>query len=368
MNHSQTSALEFLGLQRDFISQHLDDWFLKEQVRYENIIPDMHYTFNRILRFSQSGKMIRGALVLLLSKIHSERINHQWDKNALQLAAAMELFQSFLLIHDDIMDRDPIRRGQPAVYMQFARDMEQNYKTNKENATRLGEALGICVGDIANFLGYEMISSSSLSTDLKAKLFSVVNYELTRVGLAQMQDVAWSGTRMSVPTTEAVLDMYINKTGRYTFTLPMILGAILGNATQEELTILYELGDLLGILFQIRDDEIGIFGDEKITGKPVGSDIEEGKKTIFLSELFSRCSEKEYKQLMETLNKSPMDKQQVNDIIELMKTKGVLEFVQDQKLVYKQKVASSIDQLESISPMVRDLLFSLADYCLQRTN
>jgi geranylgeranyl diphosphate synthase type I len=368
MHQNQTSALDFLSRQREFISRHLNNWFTHEQARYEKIIPDMHYSFKRVLGFCQSGKMIRGALVLLLSKIHSKNFDQQWDKNALHLAAAMELFQSFLLIHDDIMDRDPIRRGQPAVYMQYAKDMEQHFRTNNENSIRLGEALGICVGDITNFLGYEMISSCSLPGELKAKLFSVVNYELTRVGLAQMQDVAWSGTRTSIPTTDAVLNMYINKTGRYTFTLPMILGANLGKATELELSNLYELGDILGILFQIRDDEIGIFGDEKITGKPVGSDIEEGKKTIFLSELFSRCNDQEHNTIMTILNNSNINKHQINSIIELMKTKGVLEFVQEQKSLYRQKAVSAINQLDTIEPMVRDLLLSLTDYCLLRTS
>jgi geranylgeranyl diphosphate synthase type I len=121
------------------------------------------------------------------------------------------------------------------------------------------------------------------------------------VGVAQMQDVA-NGAIKPVstnpfrdapcePREEDILTLYRYKTGRYTFSLPLALGATLAGAADETRTALEEAGEDLGILFQLKDDELGLFADEAELGKPVGADIREDKKTLYRLRLFEKADE-----------------------------------------------------------------------------
>jgi geranylgeranyl diphosphate synthase type I len=99
-----------------------------------------------------------------------------------------------------------------------------------------------------------------------------------------MEDI-WYGSAGGVPSEKVILSLYARKTGRYSCSLPLMAGAALAGAAESELEELSRLGEAMGVLFQIRDDELGVFGDEADLGKPVGSDVREGKKTIFVRAL-----------------------------------------------------------------------------------
>lgn len=138
--------------------------------------------------------------------------------------------------------------------------------------------MGICVGDIFFFLAWRLLSECGIKNHSNlAKTFS---RELIDVCLAQATDVRY-GSYLTFPTLEDIIEVYTYKTAKYTVTLPLCTGAILAEKP-EAIPFLEEFGKNLGILFQLQDDYLGLFGDEKILGKPVGSDIREGKKTPFI--------------------------------------------------------------------------------------
>jgi geranylgeranyl diphosphate synthase type I len=138
--------------------------------------------------------------------------------------------------------------------------------------------MGICVGDIFFFLAWRLLSECGMKDHSNlAKNFS---RELIDVCLAQATDVRY-GSYLTFPTLEDIVEVYTYKTANYTVTLPLCTGAILAEKP-EAIPFLEEFGKNLGILFQLQDDYLGLFGDEKILGKPVGSDIREGKKTPFI--------------------------------------------------------------------------------------
>ncbi len=218
------------------------------------------------------GKMIRGILVLL-----GYTLNGGSDTRAVPIASAIELFHTSLLIHDDIMDQDTLRRGMKTISALYQEHAATN---NMVDPKRTGESLGICTGDLGFFLGYELLNTTEATPEIKQQLFKMISNELILVGLGQMQDVAL-GAGMTTPTEEEILNVYRYKTARYTFSLPLMLGALLGGAETKQLRSLEQAGEALGLIFQIKDDELGIFGDKKTTGKPIGSDIREGKKTLY---------------------------------------------------------------------------------------
>ncbi|NLB66754.1 MAG: polyprenyl synthetase family protein [Lentisphaerae bacterium] len=236
-----------------------------------------------------AGKMVRGTLVWLGYELCASKAPDAAMGRALTRAgAAMEFFQTGLLIHDDIMDRDVLRRGGMTIHRRYE---EAAAKAGAVAPAHQGMALGICAGDIAFYLGFYALATLKLPAAMAARARRVVAFageELCWVAVAQMQDVRQSdGGRNLEPTAEQILKLYRYKTGRYTFSLPLMIGAILAGATKADLKKLEEAGETLGVVFQLRDDELGIFGRAGALGKLPESDIREDKKTLLRHYLFA---------------------------------------------------------------------------------
>jgi geranylgeranyl diphosphate synthase, type I len=240
----------------------------------------------RLRAFAARGKMLRGSLLLLAYEMYARRAA---TPAAARAAAAMEIIHSSLLVHDDIMDNDRLRRGESTILAQY----EQLGRGRRAaDPVRFGSAMGICAGDVGYFMAGDILSSLPVEDGVKAALLSLVFRELAYVGLAQMQDIAF-GSVGRVPARDEVIALYLYKTARYTFSLPLACGALLAGVPAVQRRKLWKLGEHLGVIFQVRDDDLGIFGSEKETGKPVGSDIREGKKTLLYLELFRRARGRE---------------------------------------------------------------------------
>jgi len=210
--------------------------------------PDM---IERVKKMVVAGKTIRGSLVLLSFCFTNEKPT----ENAIKAAAAMELMQTALVIHDDIMDHDDMRRGIPAMHKQYE-----------------SESLAMCVGDIVFFLTFELLGSIQTDEVTMGRMIRLVGREYEYVGVAQMGDV--SAKKRTKPET---LALYTYKTARYTFALPLMLGATLAGppageagTTKEMLRYLESYGVAVGVLFQIQDDvldhEKNVFTKEDIAG------------------------------------------------------------------------------------------------------
>ena len=255
----------------------------------------------RLDEFSSRGKMLRGCLVPFGYELASGREPSGDDARAVMLAgAAMELFQSGLLVHDDIMDRDRVRRSGPTVHAAYEAELERGrYADPAHN----GQSLGVCAGDVAFFAAFRILSELPVGAESARRVIAIASKELALVGVAQMQDVANGAIKPGSenpfrdgpcePDEAAVLALYRYKTGRYTFSLPLALGAAIAGADAETSLALERAGENLGILFQLKDDELGLFADEAELGKPIGADIREDKKTLLRLYLFARASEDE---------------------------------------------------------------------------
>lgn len=197
--------------------------------------PDL---LERIKKLVVAGKTIRGSLVLF-----SFCFNHtKPSKDALKAAAAMELIQTALVIHDDIMDKDKERRGMPSMHVQYK-----------------SESLAMCVGDVLFFLAFELLGTLKTDTVTLGRIIRLVGREFQSVGVAQMADVA-----KTAKTELDILSLYTYKTARYTFAVPLMLGATLAGTTRDMLKYLESFGVSAGVIFQIRDD---MLDHEETVGK-----------------------------------------------------------------------------------------------------
>lgn len=175
--------------------------------------------------------------------------------------AALELLQTYLLVHDDWMDGDDERRGGPSVHASLGA---------RHGDGHLGASLAILAGDLASAQSWRLLMSATDDADRRAAL--------TAVALRMHEEVI-VGQQLDVLAVEDVTRMHQLKTGSYTLRGPLALGAVLGDASEAQRAALDAFGVPLGEAFQIRDDILGTFGDPGATGKPAGNDLRAGKRT-----------------------------------------------------------------------------------------
>ena len=309
----------------------------------------------RLREYALRGKLIRGALVPVAFRLFQS--DRETPDVAYQAGVAMELLQSFLLIHDDIMDQDSIRRGGPAVHSQY-----ESILADQENARQFGLSMGICGGDVAAFLAMERISTLPVDPVLRADLVTLVSKEIISVGLAQMQDVHHG--YISEVTTEDILHVYTYKTGRYTFSLPLMTGARLAGVPAAQEHILARIGEHLGRIFQIRDDQLGLFGRSEEIGKTAGSDIRENKKTLFRESLLQRLPEDHPARFV--FGSADLDPQQIQMVQDEIVRTGVLDEVNRLVEDEQRRIMQLMDELE-IPDAGREVLNALVNYNNRRT-
>ena len=236
--------LEFFENTRDPIRTALKDLMAEQTEKLSHINPLGRDVGRRLAGFAALGKLIRGGLVLLSSRM----FGYTHCGQALKAAAAIELLQAAFLIHDDIMDQDTRRRGQPTIFHQYQRIGEERAFCEPR---RFGESMGICAGDISFFLVIDILSALETKSSIKQNLISLCTREIINTCVAQMQDVQW-GYQEDPVEEEMIVRLYVYKTARYTFSPPLVMGAMLteqGEGVQDSLT---KIGEYLGIIFQIR--------------------------------------------------------------------------------------------------------------------
>ena len=201
------------------------------------------------------GKRVRPLLCLLACRLYSDNI-----ATALPIARALEVFHNFTLLHDDLMDKSPIRRGQPTVYR----------KWNDNTAILSGDAMSI-----EAYRSLEGIENPQLLF----KVLPFFNKMAIEICKGQQYDMDFE-EREHVSVAEYI-EMIRLKTA-VLLGAALRLGALAAGAYDSDAQILDEVGQALGLAFQIQDDYLDVYGDEKTFGKPIGGDIMNGKKTLML--------------------------------------------------------------------------------------
>ncbi len=335
---------DFFKLQKERISGFISEYiYMFEEDRVVKSL-SLFAVFEKILDFSLKGKMLRGSLVHFGASLFTDNVSKQ---ETTACGAALEILQSSLLIHDDIMDNDTKRRGIDTVFFQYVKEA---YNNKHEDPYNTGVSMGICSGDIAFFIAMEILNSLNVDSKIKTEIIHLVSREMTYVGMAQMMDVWW-GTDGKDISEEDIINLYRFKTGRYTFSLPLMTGAILSGQKGEELKKLAIIGEYLGILFQIKDDELGIFGDEIKLGKPVGSDIKEGKKTLFYYYLINKAGREEKKLLNSIYGKKEIEEEHISIFRELIEKYSVRDDVEEKIGSIQEKL---LEELKNFSTLKND--------------
>jgi geranylgeranyl diphosphate synthase type II len=235
----------------------------------------------------RQGKYLRPTLLLLAAKAMGADV-----KKAVKTAAAMQLSEEWLLIHDDIQDRSLARRGKPALQRLY------------------GDELALNAGDTLHVIMWKIITDNEVVLD-KKKALAVANefYQvLKRTADGQAVEIMWTKDGKVRTNDEDWFFIADGKTAYYTIAAPLRLGAIIAGVNQKQLDALAEFGVSLGRCFQLVDDILDLTSDFKGSGKKPGSDIYEGKKTLLISHLVRSARKEDKKKILAILRKPPEKK------------------------------------------------------------
>ena len=295
------------------------------------------------------------------------------ERKAVPAAAAIEIFHTWTLVHDDIIDRDSKRRGGPTVHEAFRQRAIRDYGYNEEDAAHYGLSIAILAGDMQQGWAVSILTklAEQEGMDPRIPLYLIKDAEMRVLSLlidGEMRDVQFSKTNIHEVSEADVLDMLSKKTG-VLYEFAGKAGAMIGLNTPDPdhplAAAVSAFAADCGAAFQLQDDILGVVGDEEALGKPVGSDIREGKRTTIALQAYRNGNREQRGFLMSALGNPNADAEQLKKAADLMRELGGIEYTAN---LAKRYIERALERLEPLPPSeYRDLLHFWADYMIQRT-
>ena len=285
------------------------------------------------------GKRLRPYMVITSCQILGGK-----SSTAMIAASAVEMVHNFTLVHDDIMDNDEMRHGVPTVHKKF------------------GMPIAILAGDVLFSKAFQIISESKLSPNANTHLISRLAKACVDVCEGQLLDIKMADEKR-IPTEAEYITMIGKKTAAL-FDVSCAMGAICATNKPKDISNLSDFGRNLGIAFQITDDLIGVMGDPKVTKKPVGNDLREGKKSLPILMAIKLAKGNEKKIILKAFGNSKISKKDLNKAVEVIRSLGIEEKVRNQALKYAEKSEKSLIKYKGTAKIE---LTALLDFVVKRS-
>ena len=267
-------------------------------------------------------------------------------EKALPIAAAVELIHNFTLVHDDIMDQDNRRRGVPTVHVLY------------------GIPLAINAGDMLFAKAYEAaLQSPTKGVPPRKTLRALEVLTEATVAICEGQAMDMAFEKRNNVSEQEYMEMIEKKTATL-LAASAEVGAIVGDGSSRQITRLSHAMRASGLAFQIVDDVLGVTADEKVLGKPIGSDVREGKRTLIVYHSLKHGSKRQRSILVEALGNKDATTDKIMETIEVLKSTGSVDYALKRADVLTQKAKKELEKFPSSD--ARNLLMSLVDYIVAR--
>lgn len=300
--------------------------YLDKKIRYaDDIDPKSNLIYKIIKEFiNNGGKRFRPALFYFASQSYSNKD----PKEILTLSFVFEFIQTFALIHDDIIDNSDLRRGKSTVHKKY------------------GVSTAILTGDMALMLADEIFYSFSC----KKEIISLYN---------ELKQELLIGEYLDTIKIKDVIKIMELKTARYSFIKPVFIALSLADANSKIIEKWTKFLKEIGILFQMKDDFEGLFGEEKNIGKPVDSDIEEGKQTLLIQQLLKRINQNEKKRFNSFFGKKTIATEDFRWLKKTMMKYKIPSYFQQEIIRRSEKIKKNIDIFfpkKEITKLINEIL------------
>jgi len=314
--------------------------------RLLSVKPDIDFLYRACRHLLEAGgKRLRPFLV-----IQSCMAVGGSEESAIPFAAAVELVHNFTLIHDDIMDQDSFRRGVPTVHVLW------------------GVPTAILAGDLLFSKAFEAIFHNTATTHIPPHVVLRISRKLAEtvstIAEGQALDMKFSGALKEREVSEEDYFKVIAKKTAALFEASCEIGGLAGCGTNEQVHALSKYGYNIGLAFQMQDDILGVIADEKVLGKPVGSDLREGKCTLILIHALRNARDADRRFIMDIYGKKNFSRSDYEKFLEIIRKLGSIDYVLKVAKNYVEKAKKSLEVLPESN--ARDLLMNLADFIVSR--
>jgi len=371
-----------INLQQDFFTE-LDkrcrlirDYILDERFITRFHPDDIRWAVTAYVRYG--GKRLRPAILLFsCGAVGGD------ERTAIPAAAAVEIFHTWTLVHDDIIDRDPIRRGQATIHHHY-RDQSLKHTVSTpeihagytlttlspEEAQHYGVSIAILTGDIQHGWGISLMAELSTRFGVDPNVTLDLIYELDTRVLSmlvegEVLDIQFAQREIESLTPEMIEDMLWKKTGAL-YEFCGLAGAMIGIGKRDDPRVeaLSRFAALCGTAFQLQDDILGITGKEESLGKPIGSDLREGKRTLVVYHAYHNANEAEKKRIMDVLGNQSATEEDIKRTIYLLRDLGGVDYVAMRAKTLIEQARPLLDAIPDTE--FRSLLYQWADFLIRR--
>ncbi len=328
---------------------------------------------------NKGGKMLRGMLVNLGYQI-AVHMNGEAACNAAEsdmLALAFEIFQTGVLVHDDIIDNAGTRRGKITVHRRYEHRLnvrETKMVAAGEKPGNLAKSAAICVGDLGIYYANKQIVDYYAQNEHLAALIGyfddivlqTIRGELLDVVLPyEIQDDKYRPEEKKKLLEKSIWDIYYLKTAGYSVIGPLHLGMILGGADEKQMKALDRVAEDIGIAYQIMDDILGVFADPEKLGKDVGSDITEFKQTILYMYVCTMKPEYE-EELLQIYGKKRISDAELDEVQRIFRESGALAYAQEMLGDCFERAEKRLARIKGMSKEDKAILRGFITYCKGR--
>lgn len=302
----------------------------------------------------RKGKRIRPILFIISYLGFSKRIAPKLYLSAL----STELLHDFMLVHDDIIDKSSQRRGKLSMHKMLDKHLS-GYKKIKFN----GADLGIVIGDVMYAIAIKAFLSVKENMYYKEKALKKFIEAAIYTGSGEFIELLNGAQNIEKISKEKIYQIYDYKTAHYTFSTPLAIGAILAGVDDKEIDRLSKSGIYLGRAFQIKDDILGIFGDEKKIGKSILSDLQEAKKTLFIWYAYSHSKKTDKDLIRKVFAKQKVTYSDLVKIRKVIKKSGALNYAKKEISLLIRK-SQELIKLSKMKIKYKELLLSYINQIL----
>lgn len=342
--------------QRVAIQRRLDDFFRKGYSRARQYGPEFGRLWALTCSAAKGGKLVRPLLLLDLERaMRASFPSHtgQADDVVADLATGLELLHYAFLLHDDVIDGDLTRRGNPNLIAVLLDEIGDREPFRSLHWAKTG---GILMGDLLLAACHQIFARTALPEGQRMRLLDLLENTVIESVAGEFSDVSL-GDRITVPELSTVLDMTSRKTATYTFELPMRMAAVLSFAPRSVEDRLGTIGRHLGLGFQLQDDLLCAFGDAAFHGKDAFSDLREGKQTLIIA--FARGSSS-WPEIEHLLGRHDLSPAQAMMLSRLLVECGARQFVEDTVAAELRSARSLVQGCDSsLTEPVRKVLLRL---------
>ena len=275
------------------------------------------------------------------------------DDEILRLFSALELLHACALVHDDVIDDSATRRGMPTAHVHFA-ELHRD-RGWRGSADQFGRSAAILLGDLSLVWADDIVAEVNLPPDGQRRVRRVWSDIRTEVLGGQYLDIVAESS--GAHSIASAMNVNTYKTASYTVSRPLQMGAAAAADRPDVQAAFHDLGNDLGVAFQLRDDVLGVFGDPAVTGKPSGDDLRSGKRTVLLAEAVERAEQSDpaAAEVLRSSIGTDLSDTQVRELCSVIESVGALAAVEDRIALLTRRGLDVLDQASINAPARRGL-------------